>query len=131
MTFYITLDGDDVGNKLASSFIENDSEKLTYIVGELNDAVTKIRNYLENTGMEIIVSAADGITCRTTNNIDIDSLAEFMTKVGNPELTFSIGIGRDLRSAFFALKYAKAVGKNKIVTNLNQEYEIHLSARAD
>ena len=114
MGLYISLDGDDIGNKIARSYIENDEEKLASIVKELEQVLAQICQYLISLGFEIIFCAADGVACKGSN-VEIDSFARYIESIGKPNYTFSAGIGNDLQSSFFSLKYAKALGKNKVV----------------
>ncbi len=120
MAYYISLDGDDIGNKIAKCYLENDEAKLTRTIHELNSILTQIRDYLNFRGFEIIFFAADGIACK---GLDLDLLAfsQHLQKVGKPMYSFSVGIGDDLQSSFIALKYAKSIGKNTIVVSENDK----------
>lgn len=114
MSLYISLDGDDIGNKIARSYIENDEEKLTKIINQLEQILTHICEYLKSLGFEIIFCAADGIACKG-GNVEIYGFAQYVKSIGKPNYTFSVGIGTDLQSSFFSLKYAKSIGKNTVV----------------
>jgi hypothetical protein len=114
MTIYISLDGDDIGNKIARSYLENDEIKLTTIVKELEMILIRICEYLKSSGFEIIFCAADGIACKGSK-IEVSSFTKYIESVGKPHYTFSAGIGSDLQSSFYSLRYAKSMGKNKVV----------------
>jgi len=113
MAYYISLDGDDIGNKIARGYLENDESKLSQIIQELNSILTQIHNYLNSAGFEMIFFAADGIACKG-KYLEFENFAHFLKNIGRPTYTFSAGIGSDLQSSFFALKYAKSVGKDTI-----------------
>lgn len=115
MFIYLSIDGDDIGNKIASKYLENDEAGLAETVHRLTAIVAQICEHLKLLGFEIIFCAADGIVCKGSV-LDQDSLTSFITTIGEPDFTFSVGIGDDLRSSFFALKYAKATGKNRIAS---------------
>jgi hypothetical protein len=114
MSIYILIDGDDIGNKVAKSYIENNEKKLLETIQELNCILSKIYEHLKTLEFEIIFCAADGIVGKGSN-IDVDRFAYYLGSIGEPNYTFSAGIGNDLQSSFFSLKYAKAIGKNKVV----------------
>ena len=99
MVQYITIDGDDVGNKLAKCFIENDEVELATFAKQLTCIVSQICQYLESQGCDVIICAADGITVKT-DDFSLAEFAMYLTSVGQPHLTFSAGIGESLQSAF-------------------------------
>lgn len=113
MAIYISVDGDDTGNKIAKSYLENDEVALARIIQELNSFLTQICEYLELIGFEIIFCAADGIACKGST-LDVDDFVHHIRTIRKPDYTFSVGIGNDLQTSYLALKYAKAVGKDKI-----------------
>lgn len=114
MLLYISLDGDDIGNKISRGYLENDEEKLVKIIQDLERLLTQICEYLKKLEFEIIFCAADGVACKGSN-VEVESFARYIESIGKPHYTFSAGIGNDLKSSFFSLKYAKALGKNKVV----------------
>lgn len=111
---YIYLDGDDIGRKIASCFLENNDRKLAQVIQDLDTILSQIRDYLKNMGLEIVFFAADGIACKGTN-LEIESFAFYIKSIGQSGYTFSAGIGNSLQNSFFALEYAKAIGKNRTV----------------
>ena len=120
MVTYLSIDGDDIGNKIARCYIENDETGLVKLIQELNSILTEICEYLKRSGFDVIFCAADGIVCKGSM-LDMDALGRYIRAVGQPNFTFSIGIGSSLQASFFALKYAKAIGKNRIVVAADEE----------
>lgn len=114
MSIYLSIDGDDIGNKIAHSYLDNDEDSLSSTIQELDQILSQICEYLKVLEFKIIFCAADGIVCKGLL-LDQYSFVKFIKIIGKPNFTFSVGIGNDLRSSFFALKYAKSIGKNKIV----------------
>ena len=108
---YIYLDGDDIGRKLTGCFLENNDNKLTQIIRDLDDILSQIRDYLKKQGFEIVFFAADGIACKGMD-LEIENFAHYIKSIGQSQYTFSAGIGNSLQNSFFALEYAKAIGKN-------------------
>lgn len=115
---YILADGDDVGAKLELHMLRNEvhdlkaqSEKLS---AGLELVVEELRKYSRT---EVIFAGGDDIMAYTQNR-------EFATDAALRRIqeiyhkccgqTLSIGIGRTPRSAHFALRMAKLLGKNQI-----------------
>lgn len=123
MSYYISIDGDDIGHKIARCYLENSEDALTQIHRELDEIVIQICNFLKNAKLQIIFCAADGIVCKG-RQLDTEQFVKYMASVGKPSYTFSAGIGIDLQTSYFALKYAKAMGKDKVVIWENKSFSI-------
>lgn len=95
-------------------YLENNEETLVTINRELNRIVSEIAEHLQGQGISIIFIAADGVVGKG-QEIDLNKLVRFISMVGEPFFTFSVGIGDDLRTAFLSLKYAKSIGRNTTV----------------
>jgi GTP cyclohydrolase III len=107
---YAYIDGDDIGLRIENSFMNNDEIRLKEINDGVKEIVKKITIYLEENNYTIIFSGADGIICKS-EEIDAKQILEFIRN-NNKEISFSIGVGNNLRDSFFALRYAKSSGKN-------------------
>lgn len=110
---YIGIDGDNVGTKIEKSLLENDEINVARVSEEITSSVIKITNYLKIINFKIIFSTGDDILCKG-ESIEIDNLSDFLAEIKNTN-TFSVGIGNTLEKTYVALKYAKSIGKNKIV----------------
>lgn len=110
---YIGIDGDNVGTKIEKSLLENDEINVARVSEEITNSVKKITNYLKIINFKIIFSTGDDILCKG-ESIEIDKLSDFLAEIKNTN-TFSVGIGNTLEKTYVALKYAKSIGKNKIV----------------
>lgn len=111
MAFYISIDGDDTGSKIVVSYLENDEKKLSQVIQDLYHILSQVQDYVKSLGFEIIFCAADGIACKG-ESLNVEEFSQYLKAVGKSTYTFSAGIGSDLQSSYFALKYAKAAGKN-------------------
>src|SRR5262245_23406744 len=114
MALYISIDGDNIGDKIAVAYLNNDEAELSRINRHLDLILTRICDYMKSKGFQVIFCAADGIVCKGPAS-ELDTFSYYIKTVGETQFTFSAGIGNNLQSAFFALKYAKAIGKNKVV----------------
>jgi hypothetical protein len=110
---YTYIDGDNIGLKIESSFLDNDETRLIQINQDVIKTITKITNYFLLNDQEIIFSGADGIICKG-KPVDAAELLNFVRNC-DPSITFSIGTGNTLRESYIALRYAKALNKNILV----------------
>lgn len=111
---YITIDGDDVGRKIASCYISNDEKKLKAISRDLVDSTKNISNLLKMRGFNVLFCAADGVVASIETNIDFVELFESIQKLAPISISFSAGVGNSLREAYVALLAAKSNNKNSL-----------------
>jgi hypothetical protein len=119
---YTYIDGDNIGLKIESSFLQNDESRLVRINQDVIDAIGKITSHLLLNQQEIIFSGADGIICKG-QAINGPELLHFVRNC-NQSITFSIGTGRTLRESYIALRYAKAFNKNLSVHFENELFQV-------
>lgn len=110
---YIALDGDDIGDSIRRYFLENDEINIAKKSKEVVAVTKKIRNYLEDLNFKIIFCAGDDILSKG-ESINIKEFSNFLMQTQDT-CTFSVGIGYTLEKTYIALRYAKSIGKNKIV----------------
>lgn len=111
---YISIDGDDVGRKVTSCYLNNDSERLRSVIGDVDNATKSIAELLSSNGFEIIFCAADGVVAYT-DSMPKESFSDLFERINNlsPDgLSFSAGVGDNLHEAYIALLAAKSNGKN-------------------
>jgi hypothetical protein len=109
---YITIDGDDIGQMITSSYLKNDVNELSRINRVVNNKTRKIAIFLESQGFSIIFCAADGVAGFTHNaKVDGDLIFSSIKSLAEPELHFSAGMGSTLQEAYIALLSAKSSGK--------------------
>lgn len=124
-TNYIYIDGDNIGLKIELNFMENNEVGLIDINNKVKNSVTAITEYLLGLDQEIIFSGADGIICKG-KDIDIAKLLNRVRSI-SAEITFSFGIGKNLKDAYIALRYAKSAGKNTAARLENDKFSIVIS----
>ena len=109
---YITIDGDDIGQMITSSYLKNDLHELSRINRVVNEKTLSISKFLKEQGFNIIFCAADGVA-GFIDQIAIDKVFIFdsIKSLAEPELSFSAGIGTTLQEAYIALLSAKSNGK--------------------
>lgn len=112
---YVTIDGDDIGRKLASCYLSNRPDALRATKNLVDRKTEAISELLSSMGYEIFFCAADGVTgVLGADQIDIASLYQKIEHVSGDEFTFSAGVGNSLRESYVALLYAKSMGKARI-----------------
>ena len=117
-SFYIAIDGDNVGRKIEYLIVTNQPEKLALFSKNYHKAMIWLKETLEsNLNAEVVFSGGDSLLAFSQkiqmppfNDLEILK-SKFSEK---SETTLSIGIGGTLRQAYFALKLAKAKGRNRI-----------------
>lgn len=114
---YLAIDGDDVGHRLEYLMLVNEREALT----EFSRIFQAAMDWLENTlttdyGATIIFSGGDNLLASLyANNLSPEILETLRADFANrARSTLSMGLGENLRQAYFALKLAKTSGKNCI-----------------
>ncbi len=114
---YIAVDGDDVGRRLEYYMIINDSTSLTAFSTDFRSSMTWLEDRLiQIFNAKILFSGGDNLLAEISlQNEFANPLStlhlQFTQKSNN---TLSVGVGSTLREAYFALKIAKASGKNCI-----------------
>ena len=123
MTF-VTIDGDDIGRRLAACYLSNDVKALE-TTRELVDLKTQqISELLTGLGYNVLFCAADGVTAHSQDDI-VDDLCLYQSieNTAGFELAFSVGVGETLREAYVALLFAKSTGKARLCNFRSMESE--------
>ncbi|WP_455947963.1 mCpol domain-containing protein [Lelliottia jeotgali] len=112
---YITIDGDDVGQRITKCYLTNDRESLFELNNKMIEATHAIADYLEKIGFSIIFCGADGVACHAdSSSFSVVDIFEVITGLGEGCATFSAGTGETLRESYVALMAAKSHGKAQI-----------------
>lgn len=113
---FISIDGDDIGQKIVSRHLANDAEGLSAAATLIHEKVKQIGRLLSDSGYTIIFSAADGVVAyKEGEDISLTTnLYSSIKKIGDDNITFSAGVGMSLREAYIALMSAKANGKARL-----------------
>lgn len=118
---YAYIDGDDIGLRIEHSFMNNDEITLKEVNDNVKLIVEKITKYLIENNSKIIFSGADGIICKS-DIIEPEKIIDFI-RINSKDISFSIGIGKCLKDAFLALRYAKSSGKD-IVAIYDEDFKL-------
>ncbi|CQH27698.1 mCpol domain-containing protein [Yersinia enterocolitica] len=111
---YVTIDGDDVGQKISASYLFNNVDELIKINELVNGATLEISDILAKNGFEVIFRAADGVAGRIeSDSIELNKIFNQIKVIPCGNITFSMGSGRSLKDSYIALITAKSNGKNQ------------------
>jgi len=122
-TIYIAADGDDVGRKIEFFIVMNQIHQLSDLPNNYQSAMVWFsENLFNDFGAKIIFKGGDSLLASLySDKFSLGSLEQLRTEFCNlSHATISLGIGSSPRQAYFALKLAKASGKNRI--EIFQEY---------
>lgn len=111
---YISIDGDDVGRKITSYYLQNAAEKLSQFCDEMKAATEQISAYLEERGFEVIFCAADGVAASIESESNFENIFQELCKFAPEGITLSAGVGQTLSQSYISLLSAKSNGKNCI-----------------
>lgn len=111
---YITIDGDDIGQKIASAYLRNDTKALIETNNLVKEATTQIADFLRSQGFTILFCAADGVAGSSSTTFQNNAVFAEINKIAGEELSFSAGVGNTLRDSYIALLSAKSSGKGRI-----------------
>jgi hypothetical protein len=120
---YISIDGDDIGRKITSFYLSNNIKQLKVFSSSLKLSTENISAYLTRLGFEILFCAADGVVASIDSEVSFSAIFKQISELAPKGVTFSAGVGRNLREAYIALMWAKSNGKN----SLHHYYELDLT----
>ncbi|MEH2181718.1 mCpol domain-containing protein [Nostoc sp.] len=116
-TLYIAADGDDVGRKIEFFIVMEQMDPLSDFFNDFQAAMIWFtEKLLKEFNAKIIFSGGDSLLASLiVSELLIDELEKLRIEFSNlSHTTISFGIGDSPRQAYFALKLAKASGKNRI-----------------
>lgn len=109
-TWYYSFDGDQVGRRIQTMILENDTSGVREFSRVVTACVTNLRDRLVGLGCEVLFAAGDSVMVIGPPNLPIEVLP---VRVNG--LTFSVGIGTTPREALIALARAKTEGRGQTV----------------
>lgn len=122
-SFFLAADGDDVGRKIEFLIVSNQVESLALFFTNFHDAMFWLSEVLENNfDAKIIFSGGDSLLAELKGeSFQVKKLDDLRSEFHDrSKATISFGLGFNPRQAYFALKLAKASGKNR--SEVFQEY---------
>lgn len=120
---FITIDGDDVGQRITKYYLDNDAKSLSELNQRMLETTRRIADFLERTGFSIIFCGADGVAGHAEfAALPVVEIFEEISALGRECATFSVGVGDTLRESYIALMAAKSNGKAQIFCFQNLEH---------
>jgi hypothetical protein len=120
---YVGIDGDDVGAKLELFLLQNDEDGIKSLSNSIDATISGLASKALELKIEIIFFAGDSLLCKGEES-RLDELLTFLYELQPKRVSFSAGIGVNLKDAYIALKFAKASGKNRIILLEEENYSL-------
>lgn len=121
-SFFLAADGDDIGRKIELLIVTNQIDVLSEFFKDFQSSMFWLSEKLKNDfDATIIFNGGDNVLAKIQiEEIQIKKIENLRNNFFNrSKATLSFGIGLSPRQAYFALKLAKASGKNR--TEIFQE----------
>lgn len=119
--FYVAVDGDDSGKKLAADIAHNYNERyLAETVGQIATAMTDIADFVREGDGAVHFNGGDNLAFSVASDANLDDVMAFVDGVRgiyfeHTAQTASAGVGLSIKDACDALLVAKRTGKDKSV----------------
>ena len=116
---FLAVDGDDIGSALENLILRNDLEAVAHFSASFRQDLDFLMNDLRREHMaDIVFEGGDNLLASIVDGPSIITMMDHL-RCKFQELdghTVSMGVGKSPRQAYFALKLAKASGKNCLRT---------------
>lgn len=111
---YIAIDGDNIGKKLEKYILNENMNKLNEISLYISNRIANIEKLIINFEGQVFMSGGDNILALIPDS----SINDFIAHINNinklNDIKFSVGYSSQIKSTYFALKYAKSIGAGTI-----------------
>ena len=112
---YLTIDGDDVGQRITRFYLNNDEKSLANLNDLMGKTTQLISTYLKSIGFTVIFCGADGVAGFAQYlKVPGSNIFKEISALGEGCATFSVGVGCTLRESYIALMSAKSAGKAQL-----------------
>jgi len=131
MVWVVAIDGDNIGNIIERHILLNQVDELDQISNKIKSIFNNFQIILDkefqtDPAYRIVLNGGDSIMFFISDrNLQkaLDCVVQYFFKSDLP-FTVSVGISMSPRKAYLALKFAKSVGKNKIVLYNSNSFNI-------
>ena len=106
---YVSIDGNNIGRELERLMLGERLEELKVFSETMLLIISKIAQHVEKLGGEVIMAGGDNVLARMSES-DANELSKWVSKMRTDKISFSVGIGDNVKMAYLALKYAKVNG---------------------
>ena len=106
---YVSIDGNNIGRELERLMLGERLEELKIFSETMLQTISKIVRHVEEIGGEVIMAGGDNVLARMSES-NANELSRWVAKLKTDKISFSVGIGNNVKMAYLALKYAKVNG---------------------
>lgn len=110
-SLYLAIDGDQVGKRLEQLILVSDISSVVTLSNAITNQFSELQQLLEEAGLEITLAAGDMLIGFGESN----KVRQASRLLKSTTVSLSAGVGRDIRAAYLALRYAKSLGGNQAV----------------
>lgn len=111
---FVAIDADDIGRIIEMEIVNGDIQNLQDFSQKVKNYFAEIEGFCIAQKCEVIMCGGDSILVVISQK-KLELILQKISTMKYP-FTVSIGIGSSLRMSYFALKEAKARGRNQIVS---------------
>lgn len=111
---FVSIDGNNIGKRLERYILSERFDDLKSFSDRVSSAVSELSRFVVGLGGTVFMSGGDNLLATVPAN-ERHFLKRFFDGVQSRDVSFAMGIGRNARASFLALKYAKAVEADCIV----------------
>ena len=108
---YVSVDGDDIGKKLTNIIYTCDDKAVTEFSGAVEAFFDNVKKEIEQQNGRVVFCAGDSIAFF----IDDESIEDIIPLLQSESFNVTIGCGRTLQQAHWALNIGKSLGKNRVM----------------
>ncbi|GII76661.1 hypothetical protein Sru01_16430 [Sphaerisporangium rufum] len=114
--WFLALDGDDIGRHLELRMLTENVDGLRAFASAFGVVLDKIYRDIEDCSSVVALLRGGDSLLLELSKAEISSVIRIIRNATDgTDFTFSGGYGRTLRDAYFALKLAKASGKDRVI----------------
>ncbi len=111
---FVSIDGNNIGKRLERYILSERFDDLKSFSHRVSTAISNLSQFVVGLGGTVLMSGGDNILAMVPKN-EWNSLKRFFDGVQTQEIPFAMGVGRNARASFLALKYAKATEADCVV----------------
>lgn len=111
---YVSMDGDNIGNRVAQAEAENDEQKLIEMSHKIEAGQSVFRTWVQSVGGVIIESGGDEGLAKVPSNVG-DKIENFRSQYMSVSgATVTVGVGKTISESTHARELGKLRGKNRV-----------------
>ncbi len=108
---YISVDGDNIGQMLTKKIYSNSLEETSRFSIEVSCFFETIKEKVNSMHGEVVFCAGDSIAFKINDEL----VSNILSNINTESFNVTIGLGKTIKQAHWALNVAKSLGKNRVL----------------